>query len=74
LIEVDAVRGRCAASWPLLSADLQDAGAHWIDAEVVVDPGLITRRNPENLSAFRARVLEDRRANMIKSSAARQRT
>ena len=56
LIEADAVRGRRVASWPSLQTDLRNAGAEWVDEQVVVDvsgPGpLITSRNPDDLPAF----------------------
>ncbi|GAB6899668.1 type 1 glutamine amidotransferase domain-containing protein [Kineosporia succinea] len=56
LVEADAVRGRTVTSWPSLQTDLRNAGAEWVDQEVVVDlkgPGpLITSRNPDDLPAF----------------------
>ncbi|MBT0772748.1 type 1 glutamine amidotransferase [Kineosporia sp. J2-2] len=56
LIEADAVRGRTLTSWPSLRTDLGNAGAQWVDQEVVVDtkgPGpLITSRRPDDLPAF----------------------
>jgi len=62
LIEADAVRGRRLTSWPSLQTDLRNAGAEWVDEEVVVceaGPGvLITSRNPDDLPAFDAKVLE----------------
>jgi deglycase len=44
LIEADAVRGKQVTSWPSLKTDLKNAGAEWIDREVVVDHGLVTSR------------------------------
>jgi protease I len=52
LIEVDGVRGRRLTSFPSLATDLRNAGAHWVDEEVVVDHGLVTSRSPEDLPAF----------------------
>jgi protease I len=52
LIEADLVRGRTITSWPSLKTDLKNAGAHWVDQEVVVDNGLVTSRRPEDLPAF----------------------
>jgi protease I len=52
LIEADCVRGRTITSWPSLKKDLQNAGAHWVDQEVVVDRGLVSSRRPDDLPAF----------------------
>jgi protease I len=52
LIEADAVGGRTLTSWPSLRKDLENAGATWIDQEVVVNGNLITSRKPEDLDAF----------------------
>lgn len=52
LIEADAVRGRRVASWPSLKTDLRNAGAEWVDREVVVDSGLVTSRKPEDIAEF----------------------
>ena len=56
LIEADVVRGRTITSWPSLRTDLRNAGAEWVDEEVVVDRGgpnaLISSRNPDDLPAF----------------------
>jgi protease I len=45
-------------SWPSLEADLRNAGADWVDEEVVVDGPLITSRKPDDLPAFCARMIE----------------
>lgn len=58
LIEANAVRGRRLTSWPSVRRDLENAGAHWIDREVMVDRNLITSRKPEDLDAFCDRILE----------------
>ena len=52
LIEADMVRGRTVTSWPSLKTDLRNAGAAWVDQEVVVDGNLITSRKPADLEAF----------------------
>jgi len=52
LIEADAVRGRRLTSWPSVRKDLENAGASWVDQEVVVDGNLITSRKPDDLDAF----------------------
>lgn len=52
LIEAEAVRGRTLTSWPSLRTDLTNAGAHWVDREVVTDGRLVTSRKPDDLPAF----------------------
>lgn len=52
LVEADAVRGRRVTSWPSIRTDLINAGAEWIDREVVEDGNLITSRKPDDLDAF----------------------
>jgi len=52
LINAGGVRGRKMTSWPSLRADLQNAGAKWIDQEVVVDQHMVTSRKPDDLPAF----------------------
>jgi protease I len=52
LIEADLVRGRRVTSWPSIRTDLANAGADWIDEEVVEDANLISSRNPDDLPAF----------------------
>ncbi len=59
LIEADAVRGKKVTSWPSLRTDLKHAGAHWEDAEVVCDKGLITSRKPEDIPAFNKKIVEE---------------
>jgi protease I len=52
LVEADVVRGRRLTSWPSLQTDLRNAGAQWVDAEVVLDGNLVTSRKPDDLPAF----------------------
>jgi protease I len=59
LIEADAVRGRTLTSWPSLKTDLRNAGANWVDREVVVDRGVITSRNPDDIPAFNEKIVEE---------------
>ncbi|OYY72442.1 type 1 glutamine amidotransferase domain-containing protein [Sphingomonas sp. 28-63-12] len=58
LIEADVVDGRRLASWPSLHTDLENAGAEVVDAAVVIDGNLITSRNPDDLPAFNAALIE----------------
>ena len=58
LINAGGVRGRKVTSWPSLQADLENAGAHWVDQQVVVDQGLITSRKPDDLPAFNRKLIE----------------
>lgn len=58
LIEADVVKGRTVTSWPSLKTDLENAGAIWVDEEVVVDDNLITSRKPDDLPAFCDKLIE----------------
>jgi protease I len=59
LIEADVVRGRTMTSWPSVRTDLRNAGANWVDEEVVVDQGLVSSRKPDDLPAFNAKIVEE---------------
>jgi protease I len=59
LVEADIVRGRRVTSYPSLKTDLRNAGATWVDEEVVVDRGIVTSRTPKDLPAFNTKMLEE---------------
>ena len=59
LIEAGVVEGRTLTSYPSLKTDLKNAGATWVDQEVVVDQGLVTSRNPDDLPAFNRKMVEE---------------
>ena len=59
LIETGMIKGRKLTSYPSLQTDLRNAGAHWVDEEVVVDNGLVTSRSPADLPAFNKKMLEE---------------
>ena len=58
LVEAGVVEGRTVTSWPSLQKDLRNAGANWVDEEVVVDEGLVTSRKPDDLPGL---LRQDRR-------------
>jgi len=59
LIETGMVKGRRMTSYPSLATDLRNAGATWVDEEVVVDDGLVTSRRPDDIPAFNAKMIEE---------------
>jgi deglycase len=59
LVEADVVRGRTVTSWPSLRTDLRNAGADWVDREVVTDEGLVTSRKPDDIPAFNKKMIEE---------------
>ena len=59
LIEAGVVDGRRLTSYASLESDLKNAGAQWVDEEVVVDNGLTTSRTPDDLDAFNAKLVEE---------------
>ena len=59
LVEADVVRGRKMTSYPSIKTDLVNAGAKWVDEEVVVDRGLVSSRWPDDLPTFNAKLVEE---------------
>lgn len=59
LISADIVKGREMTSYPSIQDDLRNAGAQWVDKEVVVSNGIITSRSPDDLKAFNAKIIEE---------------
>ncbi|MFD5213095.1 type 1 glutamine amidotransferase domain-containing protein [Microbacterium sp. NPDC058345] len=59
LIEAGVVEGRTMTSYPSLATDLRNAGAAWVDEEVVVDAGLVSSRKPDDLPAFNTKLIEE---------------
>jgi protease I len=59
LIDAGVVLGRTLTSYPSLQTDLKNAGANWVDREVVVDNGLVTSRKPDDLPAFNRKMIEE---------------
>lgn len=59
LIEAGVVKGHTMTSWPSLKTDLKNAGADWVDKEVVMDGNFITSRRPDDLPAFSKKVIEE---------------
>ncbi len=59
LIETGMIGGRNMTSYPSLKTDLENARAHWVDEEVVVDRGLVTSRKPDDLPAFNKKMIEE---------------
>jgi protease I len=58
VIEAGAARGRRIASWPSLKTDLRNAGAEWMDQEVVVDANLVSSRKPGDIPAFNREMIQ----------------
>jgi len=59
LVEAGVVNGRKVTSYPSIQTDLKNAGANWVNQEVVVDRGLVTSRNPDDLPAFNRKLVEE---------------
>jgi protease I len=59
LIDAGVVKKRTMTSYPSIRTDLKNAGAKWVDKEVVVDNGLVTSRSPDDLPAFNRKVIEE---------------
>src|SRR5690242_20543628 len=59
LIETGLLKGKKMTSYPSVSTDIVNAGAQWVDQEVVVDQGLVTSRSPKDLEAFNKKLIEE---------------
>ena len=59
LVEADVVRGVTMTSWPSVKMDLKNAGANWVDREVVVDRGIVSSRKPDDIPAFNRKMIEE---------------
>ena len=59
LIEAGAVKGLKMTSWPTLKTDLKNAGANWVDEQVVVDRGIVSSRKPDDIPAFSRKLVEE---------------
>ena len=59
LVEAGVVKGHTLTSWPSLKTDLKNAGANWVDKDVVMDGNFITSRKPDDLPAFNKKVIEE---------------
>lgn len=59
LIEADVLEGRTVTSFSSIRKDIENAGATWVDREVVVDQGLTTSRSPKDLPAFNRKLVEE---------------
>lgn len=68
VIEAGAAQGRRIASWPSLKTDLRNAGAEWVDQEVVVDGNLVTSRNPDDIPAFNRATIDLFAQSLVRSS------
>jgi protease I len=59
LAEADVLKGRKVTSYSSIKTDIKNAGANWVDQEVVVDEGLVTSRSPKDLPAFNSKFVEE---------------
>lgn len=59
LAEADVIRDREVTSYPSIQTDLKNAGARWVDREVVTDNGLVTSRKPDDIPAFNRKMVEE---------------
>ncbi|MBV8459214.1 MAG: DJ-1/PfpI family protein, partial [Acetobacteraceae bacterium] len=58
LLEAGGAKGKTMTSWPSLQTDLRNAGANWVDRDVVVDGRLVTSRKPDDIPAFNREMLQ----------------
>jgi protease I len=59
LIDAGVIRGRTVTSWERIQTDVKNAGAKWVNEEVVVDNGLVTSRKPDDIPAFNKKMIEE---------------
>lgn len=59
LAEAGVLKGRTVTSYPSIKTDLKNAGATWVDQAVVVDQGVVTSRQPDDLAAFNRKIIEE---------------
>ena len=59
LIDAGGVKGRRMTTYPSIQADLRNAGAEWVDQELVADQGLVTSRTPDDIPAFNRKMIEE---------------
>lgn len=59
LVEAGIAKNHTLTSWPAIQSDMKNAGANWVDKEVVVDEGIVTSRKPDDIPAFNAKVAEE---------------
>jgi protease I len=59
LIDAGVAQGRTMTSWPAIKTDVRNAGATWVNEEVVVDNGLVTSRMPDDIPAFNKKMIEE---------------
>ena len=59
LIDAEVVSGRTITSWPAIKTNVRNAGATWVDQDVVVDNGLVTSRKPDDIPAFNEKMIEE---------------
>jgi protease I len=59
LVETGIARGRRLTSYPSIKTDLVNAGANWVDEQVVTDSGLVTSRQPDDIPAFNSKMVEE---------------
>jgi protease I len=59
LVEAGIAQGLKLTSWPAIKTDLKNAGADWVDQEVVTEEGIVTSRNPDDIPAFNDKIIEE---------------
>jgi protease I len=70
LIDAEVLKGKTITSWPSLKTDLTNAGATWVDREVVVDNGLVTSRKPADIPVFNEKMIQEFSESRYRRSAA----